>query len=115
MSAQIKPLSRQRQWQLDRQAENRCFICGSPKSAGDSQRHRCEPCAERLRNQQRKQTGCSPWRLGGRGQPPHAQKAAALSAKRNRALAKLRARITHTQAKLDRLNAMMDTLAAQTP
>ena len=51
-----KPLSRQRQWQLDHKARNLCASC-SRKRASFSKTF-CKRCAIRIREKRRKKLGC---------------------------------------------------------
>jgi hypothetical protein len=60
-------MTKQRRWQLKKQAEGNCMTCGKPRNL---YAERCDTChaVERLRT--RAACGHQPWREGGRGRPP---------------------------------------------
>lgn len=61
-------MTRQRAWQLRKQAAGLCVICGKPKADGSKQS--CLEHLEKNRVGNRERTGHKPWRPGGRGRPP---------------------------------------------
>lgn len=62
-----RPVSKQRRWQLARQAEGRCPQCGEPGVAGG----RCLLCLAKQARRIRARKGLRPWVPGGVGRPPH--------------------------------------------
>lgn len=62
-----KPISKQRQWQLKKQAEGKCVTCGSGSLV--SKQH-CEKHLLEARARNRARMGCGQWVPGGPGRPP---------------------------------------------
>ena len=63
-----KPLSRQRRWQLKKEAEGKCVTCGGGPLL--SSRY-CAKHLQATRERNRDRVGCNPWEPGGRGRPYH--------------------------------------------
>ena len=62
----MKQVSRQREWQLEKQRIGLCTICAKPAEGG----RRCPKCRRKVTLKQRERLGLEPWHPGGRGRPP---------------------------------------------
>lgn len=63
----MKPVSKQRRWQLKMVAAGRCSQCGKARK---SYKDLCNACAVKRRALNRRQVGCRPQAAGKRGRPP---------------------------------------------
>ncbi len=61
-------ISRQRKWQLKKEASGHCQICGNINDG--PWKSLCPECGLKLRKSNRKRAHCKVWKLGGRGRRP---------------------------------------------
>ena len=68
--ARQRGVSRQRMWQLQRQAEGLCATCGLPR---EHYAWVCDDCGKKQRKRERTRIGASPWEANRGGRKPLVQ------------------------------------------